>query len=170
MDQEELRQEMELVLLKCLRGYDPSKKIAKFHTYLHTAMRNRIGTLRIPFNPQRNKRGVVRAPRRVDPNRITYLSQVAGGEESGSTLEERVPIEELTVGFSTTLEFHMEDMGFDQTERLWLRGRVERLSIGETARVFQVPEELVRAGYASATKKIRRIRRDATSCHRPDEG
>ena len=154
MEVDDVRQEMELVLYKCLMGYDP-KRSNKFHTYLHTAMENRLRKLWGPFVKKET------GARSVHPAQLLYLGAIndLDGTSMGRSRTDRLLVENLTNDLDPSLEFHMEDLGFKGHEQTWLGGRCLGLSIREIAAMQGLPEAVVREGYESTQKKIRRMKR-----------
>ena len=148
MDDGDIRQEMELVLYKCLQRYDPTRKV-KFHTYLHTAMHNRIRKLYSPFGMKND-----RLPRSVHPDWLVYLGDDSMVEADG---DRAALLGKLVETLEPSLAFQIEDYGFEGNERTWLEGRCYGLNRKETARLQGIPEQMVKEGCVKAKIKIQKL-------------
>lgn len=181
-EQDDLRQELQIVLYKCLNGYHPYKSSLrkylkehasdlppfpfvpllsqplprnKFHTYLHRAMLNRLGDL------------TVHAKRHVmpEPASVVYLGQVdldAAVQDDGVMGAAKI-LKALQVPFEESVEGALTGYGFEGWEIVWVSGSCEGLSIQEIADMNHVEYRVIYKAYRAAKKKIYKLREEVTS-------
>ena len=151
MEPEDLGQELNMVLLKCLRAYDEGNG-ASFHTFFHRACWNRIFTLTRDVNRHRGS---------GSENNVIYLDgdPLEGLSQEGPVLPyNRRLLEAFSVGFGPSVGLVLELQGFTGLEITYVRGRMDLLSIAETAVAYEVSESGLREVARSVRSKVARLR------------
>lgn len=147
VEDEDRLQEAKLVLLKCLSKFEEGRG-AIFHTYFHTALRNRLGEL-------------MNRPRKhnEDPNNVTYLSEIEEAFEEDTGRQTNMgAYKALQVSFDPNLEFEAASWGFVGLEIPYMMGLAHQITLAETASQFGVDLEGLKQAAKTAREKIQQLR------------
>lgn len=145
LDFDDKMQEAKLVLYKCLQRFE-SGHGAIFHTFFHRALWNTAGSL--AHRPLKHNE---------NPNKVTYLGELDNdGDDERSFLNVQRAI---GVDFDTSLEFEVESWGFTGNEVPYIIGTViNHISIKETAALFGIEVDDLKAAKETAKEKIAELR------------
>ena len=150
MEPEDLRQELSLVLLKCMRAFDDTNG-ASFHTFFHAACWKRIFTMTRDINRHRGY---------GTENTVLYIDGCPLRGSTSGDLDRTIRdlVRTFSVPFDVPVELVLELQGFEGMEAMYVRGRMDLLSVAETARAYDVPELELRKVAGLVRSKIKRIR------------
>jgi DNA-directed RNA polymerase specialized sigma24 family protein len=178
LEDEDKSQEALIILWKCLRRFDTGNG-ASFHTYFHSALRNRGGRLvSIPlrhnaelvnfpllYDSQRMKRDgeLKKVLLKESPQGATYMSEVDVAMEDGSGAHMTDLTAAITTPFDPDLEFIIESYGFTGTEIPYMAGIVQGISLKETADLFHVDVGDLKKARQTAKAKMLKLRGEITN-------
>ncbi len=145
LDFDDKLQEARLVLYKCLQRFENGHG-SIFHTYFHRALHNRAGVL--AHRPLKHNE---------NPNLVTYLGEL---DESDEEYRGHANVRKaIGVDFDPSVRFEMESWGFVDMEVDYVMGTVvNRLTLKETARVFDVGIDELKVAKKTATIKMTGLR------------